>query len=109
LRSPLPEPQSARAEPVARTPEERAPARQVEAARGAEARPPRRMGARHVSVLGEEQPQRSSAALVAALFAVLVIVSLAGALYWWREPVKGWFAAVCLPLHWQAGQNPRRP
>jgi hypothetical protein len=109
LRAPLREPASARSEPEARMPEERAPARQAEAARGADARPPRRMGARHVSVLGEEQPQRSSAALVAAVFAVLVIVSLAGALYWWREPVKGFFAAVRLPLQGQTDQNPSRP
>jgi hypothetical protein len=109
LRTPLREPAPARSEPTARMPEERAPARQSEAPRGAESRPPRPMRARHVSVLGEEQPQRSSAALVAALFAVLVIVSLAGALYWWREPVKGWFAAVRLPLQGQAEQNPSRP
>jgi hypothetical protein len=67
------------------------------------------MGARRVSVLGEERPQRSSAALVAALFAVLVIVSIAGALYWWREPIKGWFAAVRLPMQGQTEQNPTRP
>jgi hypothetical protein len=109
LRTPLREPAPARSEPTARMPEERAPARQSEAPRGAESRPPRPMRARHVSVLGEEQPPRSSAALVAALFAVLVIVSLAGALYWWREPVKGWFAAVRLPLQGQAEQNPSRP
>src|SRR5437660_4123738 len=109
LRAPLREPAPARPEPTARMPEERAPGRQAEAPRSAESRPPRRMGARHVSVLGEEQPQRSSAALVAALFAVLVIVSLAGALYWWREPVKGWFAAVRLPLQGPAEQNPSRP
>jgi len=94
-------------EPTARMPEER-PARQSEAPRGAESRP-RPMGARHVSVLGEERPQRSSAALGAALFAVLLIVSVVGALYWYREPIKGWFAAVRLPLQGQAEQNPSRP
>jgi hypothetical protein len=109
LRAPLREPVPVRAEPTARMPEERAPARQVETQRAAESRPPRSMGARHVSVLGEERPQRSSAALVAALFAVLVIVSLAGAVYWWREPVKGFFAAVRLPLQGQTDQNPSRP
>jgi hypothetical protein len=113
LRSPLREtPPGRGAEPMARMPEERAPARPAEAPRGAEAArppPPRPMGARRVSVLGEERPQRSSAALVAALFAVLVIVSIAGALYWWREPIKGWFAAVRLPLQGQAEQNPTRP
>ena len=105
----LREPAPARSEQTARMPEERAPARQTEAPRGAESRPPRPMRARHVSVLGQEQPQRSSTALVAAVFAVLVIVSLAGALYWWREPVKGFFAAVRLPLQGQAEQNPSRP
>jgi hypothetical protein len=105
----LREPASARSEQTARMPEERAPARQAEALRGAESRPPRPMRARHVSVLGQEQPQRSSAALVAALFAVLLIVSLAGALYWWREPVKDFFAAVRLPLQGHAEQNPSRP
>jgi hypothetical protein len=109
LRSPLDEPLPARGpEPTARMSEERA-ARQSEAPRAAESRPPRSMSARHVSVLGEERPQRSSAALGAALFAVLVIISLAGALYWWREPIKGWFAAVRLPLQGQAEQNPSRP
>jgi hypothetical protein len=110
LRS-LREPVPARPEPTARMPEERAPARQTDAPRGAESRPPppRPMGARHVSVLGEEPPQRSPAALGAALFAVLLIVSLAGALYWWREPIKGFFAAVRLPLQGQADQNPTRP
>jgi hypothetical protein len=43
------------------------------------------------------------------LFAVLAIVSIAGALYWWREPIKGWFAAVRLPLQGQADQSPTRP
>jgi hypothetical protein len=109
LRAPLREPVPARAEPTARMPEERAPTRQAETQRAAESRPPRSMGARHVSVLGEERPPRSSAALVAALFAVLVIVSLAGAVYWWREPVKGFFAAVRLPLQGQTDQNPSRP
>jgi len=105
LREPLP---ARGPEPTARMPEERAP-RQSEVPRGAESRPPRSMSARHVSVLGDERPQRSSAALGAALFAVLVIVSLAGALYWWREPIKGWFAAVRLPLQGQAEQSPSRP
>jgi hypothetical protein len=113
LRAPLREPPPARGpEPTAPMPEERSPARQAEAPRGADSArppPPRRMGTRHVSVLGEERPQRSSAALVAALFAVLVIVSIAGALYWWREPVKGWFAAVRLPLQGPTEQNPARP
>jgi hypothetical protein len=108
LRSPLREPLPARGpEPTARMPEERA-TRQSEA-RGAESRPPRSMGARHVSVLGEEKPQQSRAALGAALFAVLVIVSIAGGLYWYREPIKSWFAAVRLPLQGQAEQNPSRP
>jgi hypothetical protein len=62
-----------------------------------------------VSVLGEEQPRRSSAALLAALFAVLVIVSIAVALYWFRDPIKGWFAAVRLPMQGQTEQNPTRP
>jgi hypothetical protein len=109
LRSPAP---AREPEPLPRMPEERASARQAEAPRGQESGrppPPRSMGARHVSVLGEERPQRSSAALVAALFAVLVIVSLAGALYWFRDPIKGWFAAVRLPLQGQAEQNPARP
>lgn len=109
LRTPLREPAPARTEPAARVPEERAPGRQAEMRRSAESRPPRSMGARHVSVLGEERPQRSSAALVAALFAVLVIVSLAGALYWWREPVKSFFAAVRLPLQRQVELNPSGP
>jgi hypothetical protein len=109
FRAPVREPAPARAEPTVRMPEEREPTRQAETQRAAESRPPRSMGARHVSVLGEERPQRSSAALVAALFAVLVIVSLAGALYWWREPVKGFFAAVRLPLQGQTEQNPSRP
>jgi hypothetical protein len=109
LRAPLREQAPGRAEPSPRMPEERGPARQAETARAGESRPPRSMAARHVSVLGEERPQRSSAALVAALFAVLVIVSLAGALYWWREPVKGFFAAVRLPLQGQTEQNPSRP
>jgi hypothetical protein len=109
LRTALREPPPARTDPVARVPEERGPTRQAETQRAAESRPPRSIGARHVSVLGEERPPRSSAALVAALFAVLVIVSLAGALYWWREPVKGFFAAVRLPLQGQAEQNPSRP
>jgi hypothetical protein len=112
LRSPLREPVPSRAEPMAYMPaEERGPARQAEAQRGAESRPPppRPMSARHVSVLGEEPPERSSVALGAALFAVLLIVSLAGASYWWREPIRGWFAAVRLPLQGQADQNPTRP
>jgi hypothetical protein len=67
------------------------------------------MGARHVSVLGEDRPQQSSVAVIAALFAVFVIVSIAGGLYWWREPIKGWFAAVRLPLQGQAEQSPSRP
>ncbi len=110
FRSPMREaPEVRGGEPAARAAEERAPGR-AEAARAAEAaRPPRSMRTRHVSVLGQEQPARSSAALVAALFAVLVIISIAGALYWWREPVKGWFAAVRLPLQGQAEQNPSRP
>ena len=108
LRSPLREPLPARGpEPTARMPEEHA-ARQPEPQR-AESRPPRSMGARHVSVLGEDRPQQSSAAVIAALFAVLVIVSIAGALYWWREPIKGWFAAVRLPLQGQAEQSPSHP
>jgi hypothetical protein len=110
LRAPPREAPPARgSEPAARAPEEHAPARPAEAARAAETARPRAMGARHVSVLGQEQPQRSSAALVAALFAVLVIISIAGALYWWREPIKGFFAAVRLPLQGQAEQNPSRP
>lgn len=109
LRSPLREPLSARGpEPAVSMPEERS-ARQSEVPRGAESRPPRAMSARHVSVLGEDKPQQSPAAVVAALFAVLVIVSIAGGLYWWREPIKGWFAAVRLPLQGQAEQNPSRP
>jgi hypothetical protein len=106
FRSPAP---AREPEPLPRMPEERAPARPAEAPRGQESARPRPMGARHVSVLGEERPQRSSAALVAALFAVLVIVSLAGALYWFRDPIKGFFAAVRLPLQGQAEQNPSRP
>jgi len=94
-------------EPVARMPEERS-ARLPEAPR-AESRPPRSMGARHVSVLGEDKPQQSPVAVIAALFAVLVIVSIAGGLYWWREPIKGWFAAVRLPLQGQSEQSPSRP
>jgi hypothetical protein len=109
LRPPLREPAPGRLEPMARMPEERAPTRQAETRRQAESRPPRSMGARHVSVLGEQRPPRSSAALVAALFAVLVIVSLAGALYLWREPVKDFFAAVRLPLQRQVEQNPSGP
>jgi hypothetical protein len=108
FRSPAPAP-AREPEPLPRMPEERAPARPAEAPRGQESARPRPMGARHVSVLGEERPQRSSAALVAALFAVLVIVSLAGALYWFRDPIKGFFAAVRLPLQGQAEQNPSRP
>jgi len=110
LRSPVREAPAARdVEPAARAPEERAPGRHADAPRAAEAARPRAMGARHVSVLGQEREPRSSAALVAALFAVLVIISIAGALYWWREPVKGWFAAVRLPLQGQVEQNPSRP
>src|SRR5262249_8256015 len=64
LRSPPRDAPPARGpEPAARAPEEHAPARPVEAPRGENARP-RAMGARHVSVLGQEQPARSSAALV---------------------------------------------
>jgi hypothetical protein len=108
LRPPMREPPPARGpEPAAYMPEERV-ARQSEAPR-AETRPPRSMGARHVSVLGEEKPQQSPVAVIAALFAVLVIVSIAGVLYWYREPIKGWFAAVHLPLQGQAEQNPSRP
>jgi hypothetical protein len=108
FRSPLREPLPARGpEPAARMPEERS-ARQPEAQR-ADPRPPRSMGARHVSVLGEDRPQQSSVAVIAALFAVFVIVSIAGGLYWWREPIKGWFAAVRLPLQGQAEQSPSRP
>jgi hypothetical protein len=99
-------------EPLARMPEERASARSTEPPPAAEAPRPAsaRMPVRHVSVLGEERPRNSSTALVAALFAVLVIVSIAGALYWWREPIKSWFAAVRLPMQGQAtDQNPSRP
>jgi len=113
LRPPLRDaPPGRPAEPMARMPEERAPPRPAEAPRDAELprpAPPRPMAVRHVSVLGEEQPRRSSAALIAALFAVLVIVSIAGALFWFREPIKGWFAAVRLPLQGPAEQNPTRP
>jgi hypothetical protein len=112
LRTPLRDTPSGRpAEPTARMPDERAPPRPADAPRGEASRPPpaRPMAARHVSVLGEEQPRRSSAALFAALFAVLVIVSLAVALYWFREPIKGWFAAVRLPMQGQTEQNPTRP
>jgi hypothetical protein len=113
LRPPLRDsPPGRPAEPMVRMPEERAPARPAEAPRDAEPprpAPPRPMGVRHVSVLGEEQPRRSSAALIAALFAVLVIVSIAGALFWFREPIKGWFAAVRLPLQGPTEQNPTRP
>jgi hypothetical protein len=113
LRPPLRDaPPGRPAEPMARMPEERAPPRPAEAPRDAELprpAPPRPMAVRHVSVLGEEQPRRSSAALIAALFAVLVIVSIAGALFWFREPIKGWFAAVRLPLQGPAEQNPARP
>jgi hypothetical protein len=109
LRSPLRDaPPGRPAEPMARMPEERAPPRPAEAPRDAEP-PPRPMAVRHVSVLGEEQPRRSSAALIAALFAVLVIVSIAAALFWFREPIKGWFAAVRLPLQGPTEQNPTRP
>jgi hypothetical protein len=99
------------AEPTARMPEERAPVRPAEAPRAADApRPaPRPMAVRHVSVLGEERPRRSSAALIAALFAVLVIVSIAAAMFWWREPIKSWFAAVRLPMQGQTDANPTRP
>jgi hypothetical protein len=99
-------------EPLPRMPEERAPARPAEPPPAAEAPRPAaaRMPVRHVSVLGEERPRSSSTALVAALFAVLVLVSIAGALYWWREPIKSWFAAVRLPMQGQsADQNPSRP
>jgi hypothetical protein len=111
LRPPLHEPAPSRPEPTARMPEEREPARQSDAQRGAESRPPppRPMSARHVSVLGEEPPERSTAALGAAVFAVLVILSLAGAAFWWREPIKSWFAAVRLPLQGQAEQKPVGP
>jgi hypothetical protein len=114
LRPPAREAPPARGpEPLPRMPEERAPARSAEPPPAA-AETPRpasaRVPVRHVSVLGEERPRSSSTALVAALFAVLVIVSLAGALYWWREPIKGWFAAVRLPMQGQsADQNPTRP
>jgi hypothetical protein len=99
-------------EPMARGTEERAPPRPAETSRGADdARPPapRPMAVRHVSVLGQEQPRRSSAALVAAVLAVLVIVSIAGAMYWFREPIKGWFAAVRLPVAGPTDGNPTRP
>jgi hypothetical protein len=113
LRPPLRDAPTGRpAEPLARAPEEWAPPRPAEAPRDAEPprpAPPRPMAVRHVSVLGEEQPRRSSAALIAALFAVLVIVSIAAALFWFREPIKGWFAAVRLPLQGPTEQNPTRP
>jgi hypothetical protein len=109
FRSPVREPLPARGpEPTARMPEERA-SRQAESQRGAESRPPRSMGARHVSVLGEERPQSSSAAVVVALFAVLAIVSIAGAAYWYRDSINGWFAAARLPFQGKAEQNPSRP
>jgi hypothetical protein len=109
LRSPLREPLPARGpEPTVRMAEERV-ARQADAPRGAESRPPRPMSARHVSVLGEERPQRSSAAVVVALVAVLAIVSIAGAAYWYRESINGWFAAARLPFQGQAEQSPGRP
>ena len=113
LRAPVREAPPARGpEPLPRMPEERAPARSAEPPPAAEAPRPAsaRMPVRHVSVLGEERPRSSSTALVAALFAVLVIVSIAGALYWWREPIKSWFAAVRLPMQGQSNdQNPTRP
>jgi len=109
LRAPLQEPAPARGpDPAVRMPEEPAPAHLAEAPR-AEGDRSRPMAARHVPALGQERAPRSSAALGAALFAVLLIVSIAGALYWWREPIKGWFAAVRLPLQGQAEQNPSRP
>lgn len=108
LRSPVREPLPPRApEPTARMPEERV-ARQADAPRGAESRP-RSMGARHVSVLGEDRPQSSSAAVVVALFAVLAIVSIAGAAYWYRESINGWFAAARLPFQGKTEQTENRP
>jgi hypothetical protein len=107
LRTPMREPLPARGpEPAARMPEDRV-SRQAEA-RGAESRP-RSMSARHVSVLGEEKPQSSSAAVVVALFAVLAIVSIAGAAYWYRDSINGWFAAARLPFQGKAEQSATKP
>jgi hypothetical protein len=109
LRSPVREPLPPRApEPAARMPEERV-SRQADTPRGAESRPPRSMAARHVSVLGEDRPQSSSAAVVVALFAVLAIVSIAGAAYWYRESINGWFAAARLPFQGKTEQTENRP
>ena len=40
---------------------------------------------------------------------VLVIVGLAGAAYWWREPIKGWFGAVRPPSPTQPDATATRP
>jgi hypothetical protein len=99
-------------DPMARGTEERPQPRPAETPRSTDdTRPPapRPMAVRHVSVLGQEQPRRSSAALVAAVLAVLVIVSIAGAMYWFRDPIKGWFAAVRLPVAGPTDANPTRP
>jgi len=36
-------------------------------------------------------------------------VSLAGAMYWWREPIRAWFAAERLPVQLQPDTSATRP
>jgi len=90
--------------------DERQPGRQSDP-RGGDGRagPARSVSARHVSAALSDRPPRSAAALFAAIMVVLVIVGLAGAAYWWREPIKGWFGAVRPPSPTQPDATATRP
>jgi hypothetical protein len=57
-----------------------------------------------------ERSRASVAALTATVLAILIVGSTAGALYWWREPIKSWFAVVRLPIQGQVtDQNSTHP
>src|SRR5262249_1441644 len=76
--------------------EERPGGGQPQPPRAGRTPPPRAGWSRQASVVSA-RPPRSAAALFAATMAVLVIVGLAAAAYWWREPIKGWFGVRSPP------------
>jgi hypothetical protein len=88
--------------------EERPGTRQPEQPRSERTPPPRAASSRHASVISD-RPPRSTAALFAATMAVLVIVGLAVAAFWWREPIKGWFGVRNLPSPTQPEEAATKP
>jgi hypothetical protein len=53
--------------------------------------------------------RRSRAALATALVSVLLIISLAGALYWWRDPTRGLSNTVQPPPQGESKEKPAPP